>query len=78
MLPRAPPCGRKRDEEGVPLGVDLDAAGRSASIPNDPPVLRECGRISLDAQLAEKPRRARDVGEEQCDGAGREIRSHET
>ena len=63
---------RKRDEEGIPLRVDLDARVLRERIPQDPPVLGEEVGICR-AVLLEEPRRALDVGEEEGDGATREL-----
>ena len=63
---------RKRDEEGVPLRVDLDARVLREGIPQNPPVLGEEVGVCRPV-LLEEPRRALDVGEEEGDGATREL-----
>ena len=65
--------GREGDEEGVALGVDLDPAVARAGLAHHPPVLGQRLRVGLGAELVQEPRRALDVGEEEGDGAGREI-----
>ena len=68
--------GREGEEEGVALRVDLDAALGGAGLPDHAPVLGERLRVPLGAELVQQPRRALDVGEEEGDGAGREVVSH--
>ena len=68
--------GWEREEEGVSLRVDLDAALGRARLAHDPPVLGERLRVGLCAELAQELRRSLDVGEEEGDGAGREVVSH--
>jgi hypothetical protein len=63
--------GRECVEEGVALCVHLDAVVRGERIPQDAPVVREQRRVAL-AVLLQQPRRPLDVGEEECDGAGRQ------
>jgi len=65
--------GREGNKEGVSLGVDLDAALGSASIPYDPPMLVEYLRVGLGAEFVEELRRALDVREQERDGANRRI-----
>lgn len=65
-------CGRKRDKERVALRVDLDAPARAYLLTHDPPMLGEGVCVLLLAELAEKPRRALDVSEEERDGPGRD------
>ena len=67
---------REREEEGVALGIDLDAAVLPERIAQRAPVLRERCLI-LRTELAQQARRALDVGEEQGDGAVRELRHRE-
>ena len=71
-------AGRRREgeEEGVALGVDLDPALGRARLPDQPTVLRERLGVRLRAERVQEPRRALDVGEEERDGAGREVVSH--
>ena len=73
---------RKRDEEGVALGVDLDARVPGERVPQGAPVLGEQIGVARPV-LLEEPRRALDVREEKGDGAARELAqparsSHET
>src|SRR5439155_26227056 len=63
---------RKSDEEGVALGVDLDAAVAGEGLPEDAPVLRQRVGVGV-AELVQQACRALDVGEEEGDGAGREL-----
>ena len=60
------------DEEGVSLGVDLDAGPPSEGVTKEPPVLSERLRIPF-AELLEQARGALDVREEECDRAAREL-----
>jgi hypothetical protein len=62
---------RKRDEECVPLRVDLDSTLERTRFADDPPMLRECRGVVLGAELVEQPGGSLDVGEEERDGAGR-------
>jgi hypothetical protein len=68
--------GWEREEEGVPLRVYFDAAGGSARLADDPPMVGECVCIGICAELVQELRRSLNVGEEKGDGAGREIGSH--
>ena len=68
--------GWERNEEGVPLRVYFDAALGSARLANNAAMLGERVRVCLCAELAQKPRRSLNVGEQEGDGAGREIESH--
>ena len=68
--------GWERNEEGVPLRVYFDAALGSARLAYDPAMLGERFGVCLCAELAQKARRSLDVGEEEGDGAGRQIGSH--
>src|SRR2546423_13074309 len=63
---------RERDEEGVSLRVDLDAAVTLEGLPQHAAVLGEDVRVSI-AQLLQQAWRALDVGEEEGDGAAREL-----
>ena len=67
---------RKSEEEGISLCVDLDATLGRARLPDDPAVLGERLGVRLGAERVQELRRALDVGEEEGDGAGREIVSH--
>jgi hypothetical protein len=62
----------ERDEEGVALGVDLYAVVPLEGVAQHAPVLGERLRVGV-AELVHQPRRALDVGEEEGDGAGREL-----
>ena len=68
--------GRKRDEEGVALRVDLDTAVRRERVPQESSMLRERVRVRIRAERVQQSRRSLDVGEEERDGAGREIPAH--
>jgi hypothetical protein len=65
--------GRRREgeEEGVSLGIDLDAPLGRARLPDQQPVLGECLGVGLRSQLAQELRRALDVREEEGDGTAR-------
>ncbi len=63
---------RKRDEEGIALRVDLDAAVRREGFAHEALVLGERSGVGLGAELVEQPRRALDVGEEEGDDPGRQ------
>jgi hypothetical protein len=65
--------GREGDEEGIPLGVDLDPALGGAGGTDHLAVGGERLRVGLRPQLLEQPGRALDVGEEEGDGAGGEL-----
>ena len=67
---------REREEEGVALRVDLDAALGSACLADRPAMLGQSFGVGIGSELVEQPRRALDVGEEERDRAGREIRAH--
>ena len=69
-------CRREGEKEGVPLRVHFDAVLRSARLPNDPSVRDKLLRVRLCAEIVQEPRRSLDIGEEEGDGAGREIASH--
>ncbi|HEY2937173.1 MAG TPA: hypothetical protein VGJ25_11280 [Gaiellaceae bacterium] len=66
---RSIPGTCERDEEGVALRVDLDAAVRRERVPEQVAMPRKRVGVGV-AELAEKSRRALDVGEQQGDGAG--------
>jgi hypothetical protein len=70
-----PPVRREGEEEGVALGIDLDTALCGTRLPHDPPVLGECPRIRVGAELVQELGRALDVGKEEGDGASRKIAS---
>ena len=67
---------REREEERIALRVDLDATLGSAGLADHAPVLGERVGVRLGAELVQQPRRALDVGEEERDRAGRELRAH--
>jgi hypothetical protein len=71
-----PRGGRKGEEEGVALRVDLHPALSSAGLADDPAVLGERLGVTLLPELVEEPRRALDVGEAEGDGAGGEVGPH--
>ena len=64
-------CGREGEEERVSLRVHLDAVVVSASLADQPAMLRQLLGVSLCAELAQQARRALDVGEEERDRARR-------
>ena len=68
--------GREREEEGVALGVDLDAALADAGITNHPTVLGKRHGVSLRPERVQELRRALDVGEEEGDSAAGKLRPH--
>ena len=68
---------RERIKERVPLRVDLHAAAPRERLPQQPPVLGERLLVGLRAQLMQLARGTLDVGEEQGDGAGRKLVTHE-
>ena len=59
----------KRDEEPIPLRVNLDAAVPPERLPQDASMLREHRRVSIRTELVQEPRRALDVGEEEGDSS---------
>ena len=61
-------CASEGDEEGVALGVDLDACVRGERLSQDASVLGEEVGVPVSVLLKE-PRRALDVREEERDGA---------
>jgi hypothetical protein len=58
-----PLCFRKRNEEGISLGVDLHAAVSVERVTQDTPVSGERSRIPLRAELVQELRGSLDVGE---------------
>ena len=64
------------EEEGVPLRVHLDSFVCPAGRSHDPSMHRERLFVRLVPDLLEQPGRALDVGEEESDGAGREVVPH--
>ena len=69
-------CRGEREEEGVPLRVHLDSVVCLAGRSHDPSMHRERLFVRLVPDLLEQPGRALDVGEEEGDGAGREVVAH--
>ena len=59
---------REREEEGVALRVDLDAAVLREALAHQPPVVGEDVGVAV-AELLQQARRALDVGEDEGDGA---------
>ena len=68
--------GSEGEEERVALRVDLDPAFGRARLAHDGAVLGESVGVRVRAELVQELRRALDVGEEEGDGAGREVGSH--
>ncbi|CAN5650353.1 hypothetical protein BH20ACT14_BH20ACT14_17810 [soil metagenome] len=66
---------REGDEERIALRVDLDPARLLESLAENPPMLAEQLGVA-GAVLAKKPRRTCDIGEEECDRAGRKSWTH--
>jgi hypothetical protein len=66
-------CVGEREEERVPLRVDLDSAMRCGRVTNDAAMLSHGEGVGLCAKLVQELRRALHIGEEEGDGAGREI-----
>ena len=64
----------ERDEEGVALRVDLDAVVVGKRLAQQPAVLGERVRVLLGAELLLEPGRALDVGEQEGDRSGRQLR----
>jgi hypothetical protein len=62
--------GRKGDEEGIPLRIDLDATVNAKSLTQNAAMLRECPRILTGAQLVQQLCRILDVREQKGDGSG--------
>ena len=69
--------GREREEEGVALGIDLDPSLGGAGGADQSAMLRERFDVSVLAELAQEPRRALDISEEERDGAGRDVLAHD-
>ena len=74
--PRARPARRKGEEERVSLRVHLHSAVAAQASRITPPVLGKRLGVRLGAELVQQLRRALDVGEEERDGAGRQIHAH--
>jgi hypothetical protein len=67
---------REREEEGIALRVDLDAAVLVTGSAHDLTMLGECDGIPVRSELVHELGRALDVGEEESDGARRELNAH--
>ena len=63
----------ERDEEGVPLRVDLAAARIGRRPADDPAMILERTAIALAAELPKQTRRALDVGEQERDRSARAL-----
>ena len=68
--------GAEREEEGVALSVHLDPAVPRAGLADHSPVLGQCLRVGLAAEFVQELRRPLNVSEEEGDGAGRKVLSH--
>jgi hypothetical protein len=66
------PGADEREEEGVALRVELDAAGRLQLVADDAAVVPVDLLVAL-AELLEQSRRAFDIREKQGDCAGGEV-----
>ena len=69
--------GREGDEERVALRVHLDATMRRERLAQRPAVLRERVSRRRRSETVQQPRRALHVGEEERDGAGRQVGPHD-
>ena len=65
----------ERDEERVPLRVDLNPAVASEGVAEETAMLREDLRVRCIPQFVDEPRGAFDVREEERDGSGGQVRS---
>ena len=77
-LPRRierPGRGRKSDEEGVALGVNLDSAVTRRGLSHCAAVLRKGIGVRLGPHLVQQLRRALDIGEQERHRACREVAS---
>jgi hypothetical protein len=63
-------CTREGDEEGIALGIDLDATMAAKSVAQKAPVFSECLRIAV-AELVQELSRPFDVREEEGDRPAR-------
>lgn len=80
QLSRRGECARRGGEgekEGIALRVDLDTVVADARLSYQAAMLGQCLRVTLGAELLVQPRRALNIGEEEGDGARREVVSHE-
>jgi len=66
----------KGDEEGIPLGIDLDSLIGLESLPQDTAMLSQRLRVPLSAEFMQQLRRTLDVGKEKGDGARRQVVAH--
>ena len=66
---------RECEEEGVALRVDLDTTLGGTRLPDDTPMLCQRLRVRLGAELVQQLRRPLDVGEEEGDGSGGQVRT---
>jgi hypothetical protein len=67
---------RERDEERVAVRADLHAAVASKRIAQNAAVPPKLSGIPLGAKLLEQPGRPLHIGEEESDGANRQIARH--
>ena len=77
---RPPQCTRRRwerDEERIPLGIDLDTAVGAEGFADDAAMLAERLGVGSGAELMQKFGRALHVGEEEGDRSGGELASVE-
>jgi hypothetical protein len=68
-------CGHAAEdgEEGVALAVDLDPAGGRERVLEQSVVRRQDVAVAVAAERLQQARRALDVGEQEGDGAGRQL-----
>ena len=67
---------RERDEEGVALSVDFYPVPCGQGRSQHSSMLGERLRVRIRTERVQQARRALDVGEEERDGAGREVPAH--
>ena len=71
---RQPGRGRReRREDGVPLGIDLDAAAARDGLAQDPAMVGEHVGVSCVAYLLEQSGRALDIGDEEGHRTARKV-----
>ena len=68
---------RKRDEERVSLGVDLNASVAGERRAQDPPMLLESVGIGRRPEIVQQRGRALDIREEERDCSGRKLGAHD-
>ena len=68
--------GLKRDEERVPLRIDLDTVVGGERAAQNQAMLLECFRVPFRPEVVQQPRRALDIREEEGDGTGRKLPCH--